>query len=196
MNFSGRHYPKDVILTAVRWYVRYSLSYRDVEELLAERGVKVDHSTINRWVVRYAPLLAAEARRREVPVGASWRMDETYIKVRGQWKYDYRAVDKAGATIDFLLTVKRDVKAARRFLRQAVVNNCTPDKINIDKSGANTAAIRVHNDEAGAFRPTLPSLLSTPSPTLPENFSIEYERLLEPVCVLPLMRLGISAASF
>ena len=89
MKFSGRHFPKDVILTAVRWYLRYNLSYRDVEELIAERGIVVDHSTINRWVVKYAPLLVEPAKNHEPKVGISWRLDETYIKVRGQWKYLY-----------------------------------------------------------------------------------------------------------
>ncbi len=150
MRFSGRHFPKDVILTAVRWYVRYKLSYRDIEELMSERGIKMDRSTINRWVVKYAPLLAAEARHHKRDVGVSWRLDETYIKVRGQWKYLYRAVDKVGDTVDFLLTAKRDTEAALRFLRQAIRNNGTPEKINIDKSGANTAAIKAYNAEAGS----------------------------------------------
>ena len=149
MDFSCLHYPKDVVLTAVRWYLRYRLSYRDVEEILAERGVRVDHSTINRWVVRFAPRLAAEARRHKAPVGGSSGMDETYIKVRGQWKYLYRAVDKEGGTVDFLLTAKRDNSAALLFLRQSIRNNGTPEKINIDKSGANTAAIEAYNEEAG-----------------------------------------------
>ena len=108
MKFSGRHFPKDVILTTIRLYLRYKLSYRDIEELIAERGIVVDHSTLNRWVVRYAPLLVVEARKHKRSVGVSWRFDETYIKVRGQWKYLYRAVDKHGDTIDFLLTAKRD----------------------------------------------------------------------------------------
>ena len=149
MKFSGRHFPKDVILTTLRWYLRYKLSYRDVEELIGERGLKVDHSTVNRWVIKYAPLLAAVARRHKRAVGLSWRLDETYIKVAGGWKYYYRAVDKEGDTIDFLLTAKRDKLAATRFLRQAIRNNCTPAKINIDKSGSNTSAIKAYNDEAG-----------------------------------------------
>ena len=128
MKFSGRHFPKDVILTAVRWYLRYNLSCRDVEELIAERGIVVDHSTINRWVVKYAPLLVEQTKNHKRKVGISWRLDETYIKVRGQWKYLYRAVDKDGNTVDFLLTAKRDTKAALRFLRQAIRNNCTPVK--------------------------------------------------------------------
>ena len=132
MKFSGRHFPKDVILTAVRWYLRYNLSYRDVEELIAERGIVVDHSTINRWVVKYAPLLVEPAKNHEPKVGISWRLDETYIKVRGQWKYLYRAVDKDGNTVDFLLTAKRDTKTALRFLGQAIPHNRTSVKINID----------------------------------------------------------------
>jgi putative transposase len=150
MKFSGRHFPKDVILTTIRWYLRYKLSYRDIEELIAERGIEVDHSTVNRWVVKYASLLAAQAQHYKRSVGVSWRFDETYIKVRGRWKYLYRAVDKQGHTIDFLLTAKRDTKAALRFLRQAICNNGTPVKINIDKSGANTAAIEAYNKESGA----------------------------------------------
>ena len=134
MNTSGRHFPKEVILTTIRWYLRYNLSYRDIEELIAERGIALDHSTLNRWVIRYTPGLVTNAQKHKRRVGVSWRFDETYIKVRGQWKYLYRAVDKDGDTIDFLLTAKRDAKAALRFLRQAIRNNVTPLKINIDKS--------------------------------------------------------------
>ena len=149
MKFSGRHFPKDVILITVRWYLRYKLSYRDVEELIAERGLRVDHSIINRWVIKYAPLLAAAARRHKRAVGLSWRLDETYIKVAGGWKYYYRAVDKEGNAIDFLLSAKRDKRAALRFLRQAIRNNGTPVRINIDKSGSSASAIKAYNDEAG-----------------------------------------------
>ena len=149
MNTSGCHFPKDVILTTIRWYLRYNLSYRDIEELIAERGITLDHSTLNRWVIKYTPGLVANAQKHKRRVGVSWRFDETYIKVRVQWKYLYRAVDKDGDTIDFLLTAKRDTKAALRFLRQAIRNNGTPLKINIDKSGANTAAIEAYNKESG-----------------------------------------------
>ena len=156
MKFSGRHFPKDVILTAVRWYLRYNLSCRDVEELIAERGIVVDHSTINRWLVKYAPLLVEQAKNHKRKVGISWRLDETYIKVRGQWKYLYRAVDKDGNTVDFLLTAKRDTRAALRFLGQAIRNNFTPVKINIDKSGSNTAAIEADNQECDQAIETRP----------------------------------------
>lgn len=105
INFKGRHFKKTIILMSVRWYVAYALSYRDIEELIAERGVKVDHATINRWVIKYAPLLEAEFSRQDKRnVGSSWRMDETYIKVKDKWCYLYRAVDKSGATIDFMLS--------------------------------------------------------------------------------------------
>ena len=114
LTFKGSHFPKCVILQTVYWYLRYALSYRDIEELMEERGVEVDHSTVQRWVVKYTPLLETEIRKRKKTVGTSWRMDETYIKVKGIWHYLYRAVDKENNTIDFLLTRKRDKKTARR----------------------------------------------------------------------------------
>ena len=131
----------------VRWYVAYPISYRQLEEMMEEHGVEVDHATLNRWVLKYVPLLEQEFRARKRAVAPSWRMDETYVRVKGTWKYLYRAVDKAGATVDFLLTAKRDRKAALRFLRKAIKWNGTPEKITIDKSGANTAAIESHNAE-------------------------------------------------
>ena len=114
---------------------------------MVERGVEVDHSTLNRWVLKYVPLLETQFCARKRSVGSSWRLDETYVKVKGVWKYLYRAVDKAGATVDFLLTAKRDCKAALRFLRKAIRCNGTPEKITIDKSGANTAAIESYNTD-------------------------------------------------
>jgi transposase-like protein len=106
ISFKGAHFPQDIILMGVRWYVAYPLSYRHVEELMEERGVPVDHATIQRWVVKYSPLLEEAFHRRKRPVWTSWRMDETYIKVKGQWRYLYRAVDKHGQTIDFRLCRK------------------------------------------------------------------------------------------
>jgi putative transposase len=131
----------------VRWYVAYPISYRQLEEMMRERGVEVDHSTLNRWVLKYVPLLDQQFRARKRPVGSSWRMDETYVRIEGAWKYLYRAVDKAGATVDFLWTVKRDRKAALRFLRKAIGQNGAPEKITIDKSGAHTAAIESYNKD-------------------------------------------------
>ena len=100
------HYPLEVMLTCVRWYVAYPLSLRHVEEMMQERGVFVDHVTVHQWSIKILPVLAAIFRRRKRPVGRSWRMDETYIEISGQWKYLYRAVDNEGHTIDYLLTAK------------------------------------------------------------------------------------------
>ena len=111
----------------------YPLSLRHIEEMMAERGVVVDHTTVHRWAVKILPVLAAVLRRRKRPVGTSWRMDETYILVGGQWKYLYRAVDRAGDTIDFLLCAHRDCDAARRFFERAMDLHGVPDKITIDK---------------------------------------------------------------
>jgi len=141
IEFKGSHFERDVILWGVRWYVAYPLSYRQIEEMMQGRGVEVDHSTLHRWVLRYVPLLEKAFLARKRPVGSSWRMDETYMRIKGVWKYLYRAVDKAGATIDFLLTANRDRKAALRFLYKAYGRHGVPQKITIDKSGANTAAI-------------------------------------------------------
>ncbi len=149
ISFKGGHFPPEVILMGVRWYLAYPLSTRHVEELMEERGVNVDHSTVNRWVIKYSPQLEEEFHRRKRPVWVSWRLDQTYIRVKGKWVYLYRAVDKLGQTIDFLLTEKRDQKAAKRFLNQAISRHGTPEKINIDKSGANAAAIVSYNAEHG-----------------------------------------------
>ena len=143
------HYPLEVMLVCVRWYAAYPLSFRNIEEMMAERGVFVDHSTLHRWSIKVLPVLAAVFRRRKRPVGRSWRMDETYVKVGGQWKYLYRAVDKAGHTIDFLLCAHRDYAAARRFFERAIDRHGIPEKITIDKSGANTAAIEGIRADSG-----------------------------------------------
>lgn len=138
-------FPKDVILFAVFFYVRYSVSYRDLEEIMAERGVRVDHATLNRWVTKYSPLVAEQARRRKRPSDRSWRMDETYIRVKGEWVYLYRAVDKFGKTLDFMLSKRRNKTAATKFFARALEVNGLPRKIVIDKSGANTAGINAIN---------------------------------------------------
>jgi transposase-like protein len=146
LDFSRKQFPRETILMAVRWYVAYKLSYRDIEELLAERGVNVDHATIHRWVLEYAPQLEAKFRQRHKRSAAgSWRMDETYIKVKGQWFYLYRAVDKFGDTIDFQLLAKRDEAAARGFFNKAISQHGLPEKVVIDKSGSNAAALETLN---------------------------------------------------
>jgi len=147
ISFKGAHFPPDIILMGVRWYVAYPLSYRHVEELLEERGVPIDHATIQRWVVKYSPLLEEAFHRRKRSVWVSWRMDETYIKVKGHWYYLYRAVDKTGQTIDFLLTEQSDEQAAKRFLTKAIRRHGVPEKITIDGSAANEAAIKSYNEE-------------------------------------------------
>jgi transposase-like protein len=149
ISFKGAHFPQDVILMGVRWYVAYPLSTRHVEELMEERGVEVDHSTINRWVIKYSPQLEEAFHRCKRPVWVSWRMDETYIKVKGEWRYLYRAVDKMGQTIDVLLTEQRDEHAAKRFLIKAIRRHGVPEKITIDGSAANKAAITSYNEEHG-----------------------------------------------
>ncbi|CAE6965774.1 IS6 family transposase ISBmu21 [Paraburkholderia nemoris] len=142
-----RHFPVDVILLCVRWYVTYSLSLRDLEEMIAEHGIEVDHSTVHRWVIKLVPLFEKAFRKHKRPVGKSWRMDETYIKVRGQWKYLYRALDKAGDTVDFLFRARRDKVAARRYFEKAIDQNGAPETVTIDKSGANLAALQAINAE-------------------------------------------------
>src|SRR5437762_4569906 len=149
ISFKGAHFPQEIILMGVRWYLAYPLSYRHVEELMEERGVPIDHATIQRWVVKYSPQLEEAFHRRKRPVWVSWRMDETYIKVQGQWYYLYRAVDKTGQTIDFLLTEQRDEAAAKRFLTKAIRRHGVPEKITIDGSAANEAAIKSSNAEHG-----------------------------------------------
>lgn len=143
--FKRLHYPVDIIAQCVRWYLAYSLSLRNLEEIMAERGIIVDHSTRHRWVIRLVPLLDKAFRRHKRTVGRRWRRDETYIRVRGQWKYLYRAVDSSGLTIDFLLTAKRDAAAALRFFRKAIRHHDEPEVVAIDKSGANRAALATVN---------------------------------------------------
>ena len=135
------HYPMEVMLVWVRWYAAYPLSFRHIEEMMIERGMFVDHSTVQRCALKILPVLALVFRRRKCPVGGSWRMGETYVKVCGQWKYLYRAVDRDGHTVDFLLRAHCDEAAAQRFLARAMDLHGVPEKITIDKSGANTSAI-------------------------------------------------------
>src|SRR5690349_7113974 len=126
-DFKGRHYEATLILQAVSWYLRYALSYRNIEEMLLERGLEVDHSTLNRWVLAYAPLIERRLRVFRKPPCGSIRIDETSIKIRGQWRYLYRAIDKHGTPVDFLLTAKRDLEVAKRFFRKMLQEEpCSP----------------------------------------------------------------------
>ena len=143
--FKHHRYPSIIIKQAVYFKLRFTLSYRDVEELLAIRGVKVDHSTIQRWVFKFSKEIEYNMNQRKKQVTNSWRLDETYIKVSGKDRFLYRAVDKQGNTIDFLLTKRRMKGSAQKFLNKAIRNNGKPRIINIDKSGANTAGIKTWN---------------------------------------------------
>jgi transposase-like protein len=164
-DFKGRHFEAALILQAVSWYLRYPLSYRDIEELFRERGLKVDHSTLNRWVLAYAPLIERRLRSFRKPHCGSVRIDETYIKIRGQWRYLYRALDKHGTPVDFLLTAKRDLDAATRFFRKALQDQplLAPDRIGTDGAGSYPPAITTARKDgllartAGALRHQAPA---------------------------------------
>jgi putative transposase len=146
LEFKQRHFEKNVILLVVRRYLSYSLSYRDIEEMMLERGILVDHSTINRWVIHYSPLLEDNFKKKfKRQTGLSWRMDETYIKIKGKWHYLYRAVDKNGDTVDFMLSPRRNESAAKAFFTKSIGSNGIPEKITIDKSGANLAGLNAIN---------------------------------------------------
>jgi IS6 family transposase len=147
--FKWRQTAPELIPCAVRWYLRYSLSLRDVEELFAERGLEADHTTIWRWVQRYGPQLEQRLRRHLKPTNKSWRVDETYIRVKGRWCYLYRAIDSTGATIDFLLSALRDAAAAKRLFRKALSDPSHPQPrvINTDQARLYRSAIAAVKEE-------------------------------------------------
>ena len=149
-DFEGRHFEAALIVQAVSWYLRYPLSYRDIEEMLLERGLEVDHSTVNRWVLAYAPEIERRLRAFRKPHCGSVRIDETYIRIRGQWRYLYRAIDKHGEPVDFLLTAKRDLDAAKRFIRKMLKEEplLSPDRIGTDGAGTFPPAIMAARAEA------------------------------------------------
>ena len=145
MAFKGSHFEKEIILWGVRWYVAYPISYRQLEEMMGERGVTGDHSTLNRWVIKYAPEVEKAFRRRQRPVGSSWRVNVTDVEITGKWAYLSRAVAKEGHTIDFLLTPICDRNVAEAFVRKAIRTQGLPEKITIDQSGADRPAISHYN---------------------------------------------------
>ncbi len=134
-SFAGFRFPPEVITVAVRWYLRYGLSYRDVEELLAERGIEVDHVTIYRWVHRFTPLLIDAARPCRHAPGDRWFVDEMYVKVSGRWTYLYRAIDQSGQVIDVMVARKRDLAATRRFFTRALDHGSSPIEVTTDRAG-------------------------------------------------------------
>jgi putative transposase len=141
LDIKRMRFPRDVTLVCIRWYAAYPLRYRHREEMMEERGVGVDHSSIHRGAIRCLPCLEHMVRTHTRPVGGSWRMDETYIRVKGVWTYLYRAVDKEGKTVDFLLTATRDTAAAKRLFGQALRDSDVPETVTMDKSSANNAVI-------------------------------------------------------
>lgn len=148
-HFKGFCSSPTVIMLFVYMKCRFSLSYRDLEEMMSIRGGDIDHATLQRWVKRFVPLIDKRVRQCKKPVNGSWRMDETYIKLNGKWVYLYRAVDSEGYTVEFLLRAKRDAIAAKAFFRKAFEQNGQPDKVTIDKSGSNTAALDSFNKDLG-----------------------------------------------
>ncbi|QJT94939.1 IS6 family transposase [Wolbachia endosymbiont of Diaphorina citri] len=145
--FKGFSFSAEIIMLSVYMKCRFSLSYRDLEEMMSIRGAKIDHATLQRWIIRFVPLIDEEVRKRKKQVGSSWRMDETYIKLNGKWVYLYRALDSLGNTVDFLMCTRRDKSAALAFFRKAFRRNNLPEKVVIDKSGSNIAAIDDLNTE-------------------------------------------------
>ncbi|CAH2559660.1 IS6 family transposase [Cardinium endosymbiont of Oedothorax gibbosus] len=145
--FKGYCSSSEVILLFVYMKCRFSLSYRDLEEMMRMRGARVDHSTLQRWVIKFVPLIDKAVRKRKRPVGSSWRMDETYVKLNGKWIYLYRAVDRYGDTVDFFLSDHRDKSSTLFFFRKAITENNIPKKVVIDKSGSNKAALDAINTD-------------------------------------------------
>jgi len=143
-SFKGRHFTSEVIQWALRWYLAFPVSYRDLASMLSDRGVEVDHTTLFRWVQVYAPTLERRIRRHLRPCNGSWRVDETYIKAKGIWTYLYRAVDSLGQTIDFLLSARRNAATAKHFLRKALRQQhpVNPRTITVDKNPAYPRAAR------------------------------------------------------
>src|SRR6267143_4281216 len=140
--FKGRHFDQEIIVLCVRWYLAFKLSSRDLVQMMAERGVVLAHRTLLRWVQRYVPEFEKRCSRYTRDIDGSWRCDETYIKVKGRWTYLYGAVDKHGRTVDFLLSERRDVAAAKRFFSKAIRHNGTPRVITLDAYAASHRAIR------------------------------------------------------
>ena len=163
--FAGFRFPPDVIVLAVRWYLRFGLSYRDVEELLAERGVEVDHVTVYRWVQRFTRLLAEAARPCRHAVGDRWFVDETYVKVAGRWRYVYRAIDQFGQVIDVFVSSRRDARAACRFFERAITTTkITPVEVVTDKAATyrpRSASCSRRRGIAPISTPTITSRLTT-----------------------------------
>src|SRR5580698_5999975 len=158
--FEGRHFDREIIVLCVRWYLRFKLSYRDLVEMMAERGLSLAHTTIMRWIHHYAPEFERRWNRFARPAGPSWRVDETYVKIRGRWVYLYRAVDRDGKTVDFRLSTRRDVAAAKAFFRKAIkAQGALPRTITLAGYAASHRAVR--DMQAGGQLPAETKLRSS-----------------------------------
>ena len=176
--FKGRHFESSIILLCVRWYLSYGLSLRDLEEMIAERGVSVDHSTIHRWVVRYTPQLLANFNARKRPVMTKWHVDETYIKVKGAWTYLYRAIDKSGATVDFMFSATRNLNDAKRFFRRAYQRHGLPVQVTIDGSQTNLEAARLcHGEVRLRTQPAVKPLIVRQSQYMNNRIEQDHRRI-------------------
>lgn len=153
--FAGRHFDAEIVVLCVRWYLSFKLSYRDLVSMMSERGINLAHTTILRWVQHYTPEFEKRWQRYARPVGGSWRMDETYVKVGGEWVYLYRAVDKAGKTVDFFLSRQRDINAAKAFLRKAMTGQRVPNKVTLDAYAASHRAVADLKDSGELPKPML-----------------------------------------
>ena len=178
-DFKGRHFEAGLIVQAVSWYLRYPLSYRDIEELLLERGLEVDHSTVNRWVLAYAPLVERRLRPFRKPHCGSIRVDETYVRIRGRWRYLYRAIDKYGEAVDFLLSAKRDLDAAKRFFRKVLKDGplLSPDRIGTDGATTFPGAIATLREEGLLAR----NLVHYVTKHLQQGIESEHFRVKQPM---------------
>ena len=145
--FKRRHFDQEIIILCVRWYITYKLSYRDLRAMMTERGINVAHTTILRWVQRYVPEFEKHWQRYAQPVGCLWRVDETYIKIKGKWADLYRSVDREGHTVDFLLSEHCDIAAAKRFFQQAIEKRGIPEKVTLDGYAAPLRAVNELRDE-------------------------------------------------
>lgn len=191
--FKGRQFTAEVILWAVRWYLQFPISYRDLERMLADRGVPVDHTMLHRWIQAYAPELDKRLRPYLRMSSGSWRVDETCIRVKGRWMYLYRAVDAQGQTIDFLLSAKRDAAAARRFFRKALkqAHTVNPHTITVDKNAAYPGATKAMK-KAGALWRFATLRQRKYLNNIVEQDHRRIKRLVRPCCAAIKVRMAVN----
>ncbi|ERI15303.1 hypothetical protein O206_19695 [Ochrobactrum sp. EGD-AQ16] len=151
--FKGRHFDKSVIILCVRWYLAYNLSLRDLKQMMAERGIALDHSIAHRWVLHFSPKLLERFNQKKRQATRKWNQDETYIRIKSEWLYLYRAIDSNGDTVEFLLSKERDLEAAKRFIRKVLAHHGRPEKVTIDGSQTKrTATMQCDAEAATAWK--------------------------------------------